>query len=286
MAPKRIAVLGNCQAQMIEGLFLTASPGLEVDRLPPNFELGEAHRADISARLAQADIIFAQRVAADYPQAWLRTVELKAAFPGRVVSWPNIYFDGYSPDVQYVYLDGWGKLQSPLEDYHLARLIACHKAGRSAAEAMALLTSHEADSAEDPFRDSLDRLRAREAETDIPISDFLEERVREQRCFYTPNHPYTIVLSEMCRRLAHAAGLAFDRTAAAGFGYDLDRIYLPAYPAVVRRYGLPFDRFQVYRGVDVISVGASVIQLGLARSYLPDELVERYYRIYDRAFAC
>jgi hypothetical protein len=124
----RVVVFGNCQAQLLESLIETACPGTTIDKVPPVFVLTDADQDLIGSKLQSADVIFAQRISDDYHLGWARTREIKATYGEKVVSWPNIYFDGYFPDVRYLYLGGWNKVQSPLEDYHLDSVIACFKA--------------------------------------------------------------------------------------------------------------------------------------------------------------
>jgi len=280
----RIAVLGNCQAQMLEGMFAQFSPNVHVDRLAPNFQMTAADAPSVHATLAQADIIFAQRVSKSYHLSWLTPAGLRADYKERVITWPNLYFDGYTPGVHYIYLHGWGKLSSPLTDYHLREVVDAHRAGADAKQAAHVLR-HPPTPASDSFDASFSELRAREAEVDIPISDFLAPIVAQQRCFYTPNHPKNLLLAEMGRRLAAAAGLAFDAAAAAAsFESRLDRIYIPAAPDVVRHHNLPFDHIPLYHGVEVGDVGAGQVTLGKPRCFEMQPLVDSFYRIYDVAF--
>ncbi len=52
---KTIAILGNCQAQMIEAIFALSSPGLIVKPLPPVFEIKEDAREQILSIFAEVD---------------------------------------------------------------------------------------------------------------------------------------------------------------------------------------------------------------------------------------
>jgi hypothetical protein len=280
----RLAIIGNCQAQMLEGMFSQFATNVHVDRLAPNFQMTSADAPAVRTTLAQADIIFAQRVSKSYHLSWLTPAGLRAAYGDRVTIWPNLYFDGYTPGVHYIYLQGWGKLCSPLTDYHLREVVDAHRAGADANQAVQTL-QHAPAPAADSFDASLAELRAREAEVDVPISDFLAPIVKRQRCFYTPNHPKNLLLAEMGSRLATAAGIAFDAlAAAASFPSRLDAIYIPAAPAVVRRHNLPFDHFPLYRGVEVGNVSVGQVALGKPRCFELQPLVDSFYRIYDVAF--
>ncbi len=280
---RRLAILGNCQAQMLEGMFSQYAADVQIDRFPPNFKMQACDEAAVRATLEKADIVFAQRVSPDYQLPWLTPEALRATLGSKVTIWPNLYFDGYTPGVHYIYLPGWGKLSSPLEDYHLAEVANAFRAGASASEAARLLAAGPA-SVEDGFDASFAELAAREADVDVRISDYLERVVGMHRCFYTPNHPKNVMLAEMGRRLAAAAGIAFDAAMAAScFATRLDRIYIPASSATVRHHKLRFDHVSIYRGVEVTGVCPGQVTLGRPRSFDVQALVDRFYMIYQEA---
>lgn len=285
MAKTKLVILGNCQAQMMEGLFTRANPELEIIRLPPNFELQERDREKILASLADADHIFSQRVSEDYQLEWLRKSWQTANFPGKVTVWPVIYFDGYFPDVQYMYQPKYGKLTGPLEDYHLMKVFNAYKTGLPAEAAVERITTQASQEDAGSFEASLGRLTSREQDADVKISDFLATEVAKRRAFYTPNHPYNFVVIEMARRLAAHVNIGFDTARAEQGGYRLDKIYIPAYPVIRQAQGLGFDETVVYKGLQVGAVTESSVELGPQKHYTSAELVAEYYRIYDVVFA-
>ena len=277
----KLAVLGNCQAQILEGLFTAGSPGFAVQCLPPNYTLTEAMADSTLALLDTCDLVLAQRVAADFHLPGLRPAAMRDRLGPRVLTWPNIYFDGYFPGVRYLYLEGWHKVGSPLGEYHLQVVMDCFRRGETAAAATAALCGPLALGAEaDPFEASFAALQAREQGLDVRISDFLRAQVLAQPCCFTPNHPRRFVLVEMCRRLAAAAGLPFAEPNGA---HELDSIQIPPWPAVVQRYHPGFPAPPRFMGVEVTEVRHGLVQLGGPREYWPAELVEQFYRIYDLA---
>lgn len=282
----KVCILGNCQAQHLEAMLASSNPDIQVTRLEPVFMMGAAHREPVYEKLAAADFIFAQRISDEFKMEWLASAEIRKTFGAKVVVWPNIYFDGYFPGVNYVYHGGWGKLLSPLVEYHFTQVMAAHKAGHSidmavdafSGEGLLVVTP-------DPFGNSLAQLREREAETDVIISDFIAVRATAQRLFYTPNHPMNDLLGEMLRRLAERVGLEADIALSIAMPYRLDDVYIAASPAVIRKYGLGFDHDARYRGREIISVQENAVTLGGARDYDVLQLVEAYYRLYDQVFA-
>lgn len=278
----KVVVLGNCQADVIAAHLIAGGATVTIPRLPPVYEMTDDLRETVVAELKTANLIFAQRVSDDYPLSWVRTSELTATFGERFFSWPNVYFDGYFPDVQYLYRPVWDKVLSPLEDYHFGTVIQSFLQGRSASEAVQQFVEHTGDG--DSFDASLRRLREREAGLNVVISDFVAEAVSRQRTFYTPNHPYPFVMVEMARRLAAAANLIFNPETAMRANYRLDRIYIPTHRAIQRSRRLRFDFVPLYRGREVLSCNNYRIELGAARGFDIRQMIEAYYRIYDQVF--
>ncbi|AMJ61177.1 WcbI family polysaccharide biosynthesis putative acetyltransferase [Bosea sp. PAMC 26642] len=278
----KICILGNCQAQHMEMMLATARRDIEVVRLDPVFMMTAEHKDGVYAKLAEADFVFAQRISDEFKMDWLSSAEIKKSFGDKVTIWPNIYFDGYFPGVQYIYLGGWGKLLGPLGDYHFEQISAAHQRGATIAEAQEAFSEEPLfQKAPDPFGRSLGQLRARETDVDVPISDFIGDHLAAQRLFYTPNHPLNDLLGEMLRRLTERVGLEFEVDKAVAAPYRLDECYIPASPAIVRKFGLPFDGEPAYRGRTVLSIADHKVELGEIQVYSVEALTEAFYRVYD-----
>ena len=282
---KTVVVLGNCQAQMLEGIMAQAVHDIAVKRLPPVFELTEQDRPAIVAAFDKADHIFAQRVSEDYHLEWVRPSQLRERYPHKTLVWPNLYFDGYFPDAQYMYRAPYGKIQGPLDDYHLRRVFEAHKAGRTLASAIDSIVRGDARLDANAFEKSFDQLILRERDVDVPISDFIRSEVARRRSFYTPNHPSNVLLMEMARRLADRVDLLFSMERAGAFAYSLDQIYIPSYPSIRTLNSITFDEQDAYLGRTVEAITPDAIRLGAKRHYTPAELVEAFYRLYDVVFA-
>lgn len=266
----------------MEMMLGVGNPGLEILRLDPVFMMQKTEKDKIYSKLDAADIIMTQRISKEYDIDWIASGPIRETFGDKVMVWPNIYFDGYFPGVQYVYLAKWGKLLSPLGEYHFEQVRRAHAAGRSIDEAVDAFAGEALfDATPDPIHASIDRLRARETDVDVPISDIIAQSHASARQFYTPNHPVNGLLAAMLGRLAARAGIAFDAARAISAPYRLDECYIAASPAIVRRFGLPFDKETVYRGREVVSIEPHVVTLGASRDYDIRSLVEAFYRLYD-----
>jgi hypothetical protein len=277
--PKRVVVLGNCQAQMIEGLIARAED-VVVDRLPPVFAMQDSQKTNVLKKLDSADHIFAQRVTDTYHLPWLQSNFLTALYGQRCLIWPNLYFDGYSPSIRYLYLDGVGKVKSPLDDYHFDDIIKSFRSGLSITTTVAFLND-DTSKPEDPFEQSLQQLRDRERDCHVVISDEMEQAVYRRQCFYTANHPDSPILSAMTARLAKAADMRYDEEDSIRYVGRLDTIVIPPFERITRRYKLQFQPSGEYSGVELTHISAERIATGGKVKYSLASLIEQYYRIYD-----
>ena len=241
----------------------------------------EGRKETVLQIMRDADLIFAQRTSEDFFLRWLTPNSLRSTLGSKCFIWPNIYFDGYFPKTGYIYKAGIGKLQSPLEDYHLAPLVDAHRRGLDAVAATREFELFKAGGASS-FEASFAELEQRERDSDVPISDFLRAEAPRRRVVYTPNHPYNHVLAEMGCRLALRAQIGYDVGIATGINYRLERIYLPAFPSIVESLSLPFDAETHYRGVEITEVSKDRIVLGAERGYSVRELVDAFWAIYEK----
>ena len=278
----KICIPGNCQAQHMEMMLHLANPDLEIIRLEPVFLMKQEGRDATYAKFRQADAILTQRISHEYNLDWVTSATLRQEFGDKVIVWPNIYFDGYFPGVQYVYLANWGKLASPLNEYHFEQIRAAHAAGKSVDQAVEAFAGEELfNTTPDPISGSLDQLRAREAEVDIPISDVIAGSLAENRQFYTPNHPVNHLLGVMLQRLTARLEIRFDLNRAENAPYRLDECYIAASTAIVKRFHFPFDHQAVYRGRQILGFEPYKVALGDPCDYDSHSLVTAYYRLYD-----
>ncbi|MFZ2996047.1 WcbI family polysaccharide biosynthesis putative acetyltransferase [Sphingobium sp.] len=273
-----IAIMGNCQAQELEAMTLMYS-NCQVITLPPVFMMTEGDEDKILSKVANADIIFSQRVGDDYPIRYARTNYLKDVFPS-VISWPNIYHSGYFPDARYVYLDGIGKLVGPLDDYHLEIVRAAYVEGLSVIDCLA---QYELDNFlamyPDPVGASIAELHARENDVDLKISDFIQSNVFDKKLFYTSNHPVRTVLLEMISRMLKAVGVVIEKPDF--HPYALSKINLPVYEAVRQLYGIKELPLGSFVGIDRLHINTP-IESTAARVFEDlQDVVESFYRFYD-----
>ena len=277
----KICILGNCQAQHLEMMLSFGNKTLSIDRLPPVFDLKLEDKDKIYNALHQADVIFAQRIANEFGLTFISSNELRIHFGNKIVVWPNIYFDGIFPGIQYIYHNKFGKLLGPLGDYHFSQIYQSHKLGMSVQDAVVAFSGNGVfHKTPDPIGLSLEQLRERELECDVQISDYLESNWRNRRLNYTPNHPTNHVLGEMLTRLCKFANVRANRAKAENAPYRLDQIYIPASSSIIRRFSLPYDEDKPYKG-NSVSFYQRRVELGSELDYDPIALVVEFYRVYD-----
>lgn len=280
---KKMVIIGNCQAQMLEGIFLSTKK-YSVSRLKPVFQMTEADRSHTMKIIDEADIVFSQRVSKEYHLEWVRGSFLKEIIKERCIIYPNIYFDGYFPGSRYIYLEKGGKVNSPLEDYHFDEVLKLYRGGVSVSATLVQLEELPRSS-EDPFENSIRQLRSREEDCDVQISDEIQRAVFDRQCFYTPNHPDNQLLTILAERLANAANLEFDFSKALTWPYRLDKIQIPPFPGIMRRYPVQFTSDLLYKGLTVTGIMQGKVYLGDTKLYNLKELIEQYYKIYDVVFS-
>ena len=159
------------------------------------------------------------------------------------VSIPNIYFDGYFPqieknthnileDVQEDGLFKWG-------DKFVNKLLL---EGKPQNQIIAAVFDEEYLSGEviqKCVNDSLENLQKREERTDIKISDFVKSHYRERQLFFAPNHPNNELLLECSVRILTFLGMANDiKTESVNSFVSLMGEDLVVYPSVIKELGL------------------------------------------------
>lgn len=281
----RVAFVGNCQAQALEQGVVANLPGIEVEFMRPVWLYQAEHEEEVLSKLDGCDVIFCQRVASDYQVPFVRTDSLKRRYGSRAISWPNVYFDGGFPGVEYIYRQDGSKVVGPLDDYHFDFISESFRLGRSEAECVKYITTDAIfEKHGRPVHASIDALSARERGLDVRMCDFIVQYLGARREFYSMNHPVEFVLSELLVRLFGAAGAKIELKSIA-FPYPLSKIILPFFPAIANRFNLRDDRGKTtFKGVPIVGVEEGRIQIGTGPvEYSAEQLVETFYRCYRDA---
>lgn len=284
MAKPRVAFIGNCQAQALASMAGHLGLPLEVVPTPANFDLPAFGTPEIWRDIKSCDFVFNQRVASDYPVEFARPDFLKNTFGDRSISWPNVYFDGYFPGIQYLYLQS-GKVVGPLADYHFDFVRSAWAHGVEVNELCRsfrsgpLATSFVAQADR-----SLNELRRREDGLTVRMSDWIVARWRYEKLLFVMNHPGNPTLLELMRRLLRAAGIdaALNPAGLAHYPYTLDQIRLPPFPAIHQQMHLRFAADQSIVGTRVEVRGVQAELVPGTETYSWEQLFEAYFRLYNK----
>lgn len=209
----KIAIIGNCQARPVANLLAAQNQDVEICSIGIVHLLKPHDEESLMASLETADAILAQQVAPNYPVQFVTTQSLKQRFPGRVVSWVNMYFAGYNPEIRYL-RGGVGRLPGPMGDYHDDRVLAGWRNGSSVETTVAQMKDVEYNLSRyaKTVETALAELRLREKTTDVSVCGFIEEQFASRQLFHTMNHPAACLLTEMSQRIAHHIGLSSKET--------------------------------------------------------------------------
>ena len=277
----KIGFLGNCQAQAMESWAMQADGQLSVITFPAVWLIEEADVDEIINRIESCDILFAQRLSDDFSRPELATSRLKERFGSRLVSWPNVYFDGYFPGISYRYHSD-GRILGPLDEYHWDVIEANFQAGRSVAECVEeMATDAILARSANPVADSLIQLGNRETGLDVVISDYVASNLHANRLFYSMNHPVNSLLRELLDRLFGEIGERKRLAALSEYGFPLDKIVLPVLPAIAARHGIKFSRDEMIKGVAVEFVDGGYNVTNQPQFYTLTELIQGFYRTYE-----
>lgn len=281
----RVAISANCQGGPIGNLLGLMSDQVEISHVTIVHRARDDDSEDALKAFEAADFILAQKVADNYPCSFVRTNELRDRYGPKVLSWVNLYYSGYNPEMVYVRDSRRIPMNGPLGDYHLKPVIESYQDGQSIDHAVARLSDldynalHYSGSGEA----SLTELKQRDADTDVKIVDYVERRLPAAKQFHTFNHPSLDLLIELAARMAHAMGASVQRRPSAGMLPEpLGMIMAPLNPQSRRETGFTAEPAPLtFRGVPLEWSEGGCMTLRGPKLYSVDETVENYYRRYD-----
>lgn len=230
--------------------------------LPASYLAVEADRGSFDAAYTAADVIFIQRNVSgvDFCRH-----DYAAAFGKPTFVWPNVYFNGYNPDISYLKLPGGQLVHGPLGGYHSDFIRSGFLNDRAETEIAASLEGEAyAEAYPDSFAAALHSLRLREADCDVTISGCLEELSRSVRVAWTSDHPSNLVLARLIDGMAEAAGIDLPDCHNAGVP-EMDDLVMGINPLLLAREGGAFGSDTSYKirlpnGVTVSNSAGAVVR--------------------------
>ena len=248
MAGPRLAFLGNCQVQS----FSVIAPLLVDDAEVRAFDYADpathndASRAAFADGLADADLIFAQTTGMSHTGHR----ELRARYPGRVVTIANFYFRGLFPDS--IYVGAFGERISYPSTMNSLVVLDAFRRGLTESQAECCFNRDNLQrlGVFSAWAASIAEMRRREdpAEVDVPAAALIDEACHRYPAFLTMNHPTVTLLADYLGRAFVHAGLR-PRTLNAAMVPDPLRQHdeTPVLDAVAEHYGLPYRTTQRWR---------------------------------------
>ena len=283
--PTKVAVVANCQGTPVADLLRILCDDIEITTITIVHKArDDESEADLNAYRA-SDIILSQLVNDKYPCEYVQTERLKAKFGKKVITWPNLYFAGYNPEMLYIRDADRRPANGPIGDYHLRPVIEAFNQGESPETALAWLidpdrnTEHYSGRAQQ----SLEELKRREDIADIKITDHMSARLSVAKQFHTFNHPSLEMLAVLTRRIADRMGKEIVRYPGPGMVPEpLGRFMAPTNPVAIAELGAPAsDTPMTVRGLNAEwGKGRFEVKPGL-KLYSLSETIDGYYRRYE-----
>lgn len=182
-------VIGNCQAESLR-LVLDA-PDRPFVRVPPVHEMDAADAERLHQILGDARLVISQPIRDDYRGLPLGTRQIAAATRGRVLTVPSVRFGGLQPFQAALRVPGVEE-DPPIVAYHDVRTLAA-AAGLPVAPALPPEAVRAVGEA------SLQTLRERETEIDVPVSDLYRTVTADHA--RTVNHPGNAIWLPLAARV-------------------------------------------------------------------------------------
>lgn len=146
--------------------------------------------------------------------------------------------------------------------YSDANICRLHKEGRTIGEIKDFIENADCYSRQDiidKFHAELEKLKKREQECDIQISDFIEANFQAVQLFYAPNHPTEVLLCELGRRILLFLGVGTEARMTVEPTIDYDEVFI--YGCVKRALGLRFEQKYIRKGSEYLTVRNKPLKL-------------------------
>ena len=203
--------------------------------------------------LERADVVISQHIQDQYPCAFVRTSALRQRVGKRLITIPNIFYRGYTPDLRYLRLRARGTLKGPLGDYHSSILLNAWKEGENQESALERYNNIDlwAEQYSTIAEQSLAELQKRELELDIQISDCISAMQSHQQLFYSFNHPSKAMIKILADRIAEHLNLSSKpegKASVQAMREPLDRIQIPLHSFTREDLKLEFPGPDCFQG--------------------------------------
>lgn len=250
---KVLAFYGNCQITAYNSLLVTSEELLEkyiVINMVPVQIMGNYKVHLTEAFFREIDVFVYQRVRENNKYGREVSTDILAGYlrtDARKICIPNAYFTGYFPQIC-------------VDPYNIDQPEICGKAfssgdknvrrmtdeGMTVEEISAILDTdyfYSVREVKANYDETMESLRQREKDSDVKISDFIEEWFRKRQLFFTENHPTCFLLNEVLKRVFACFHENYDFKIERGF--ENRRYELFIYPSVAKALNLSFVKEKI-----------------------------------------
>ncbi|UPM49177.1 WcbI family polysaccharide biosynthesis putative acetyltransferase [Synechococcus sp. A10-1-5-1] len=211
MTDSTFTIVGNCQSGPLARILQHLDPDLQYRSVKPIHTLGREDWEEFSETLRSVSFIFHQPIGDRFREYSISSLKAKIDRP-IYISFPSVYFKGYHPWLLYLRLPTGGTLQGVLGDYHDERVVRSYLSGHSVLQACEVF-DNQYTLAPNHIDLEFQNLRKKERGLDCKAWGYIYNHYRQNKLFYTMNHPANDVLIHIARQLLARVGhpLSHDR---------------------------------------------------------------------------
>jgi len=257
-----IAVLTNCQGGPIKGLIKKHLPQTTFQTIKPVHLIPKNSYEDVFKELVNSDLIIAQPLSESFGE--LSFINISKFFRKKLITIPNIYFEGFNPELFYFKNIDGSTNREFIIDYHDIFVLYGYLKKKSIDEVHSWFYNKEFIEKKffkDIYQDSLNRLENKEEMTTLSISDTIAKTMNKS--FNTMNHPSNPIIDELSKRILCYIG--YEGKFDGAKSRLLANIQVPSYAYVCNYLNITF--IEDYTVDD--------------KKYSKKEMIGKYYKFYD-----
>ena len=274
---KKLLFVGNCQANGLLELFSHSTHFTNAFTwkvFPGVFEITPETVAILHSELATTDVFLFHPVQESYRNnLGVGSETLKSLLPQHAVrlSVSPTYWNGYNPELFYL-RNPDGSHFTEQFDYHSRIIFKSFIEGLSVEDTILRFSEPTVSIGSlAAAMDGLEELKRREMSLDIRTESFIRSHFREQRLFWTLNHPTNALLLHIADQIFNLLDVENDLLPLRHNNYNIQELFtsttFPILPSVVESLGLTFD-------------DPFVFHLG-GEEITQQELINKYFQFYS-----
>ena len=128
MKTQTVAIAGNCQVAPL-ALILSRLFDIRISTTIPVHLTSDLEESKYIDKLQSADCVICHQVNDLYPCKFVRTSSLRKLVDDRLLTIPNLFYRGFTPDLRYLRFHDDQLVPGPLGDYHSAIIFDAWKDG-------------------------------------------------------------------------------------------------------------------------------------------------------------